>query len=89
VRTLQEAGFAGFNVAAWDAIFAPAGTPRPIVDKVNAAIRQALAEPRVREALVARGAEPVPSTPDELGAFVHGELPKWAKAVDQSGAKVD
>jgi tripartite-type tricarboxylate transporter receptor subunit TctC len=89
VPTLAESGLPGFNVSAWDAVFAPAGTPKPIVDRLNAAIRQALDDPKVKEALAARGAQPYPSTPEELGEFVHNEAPKWAKAVTQSGATVD
>ena len=89
VRTLGESVFPGFNVSAWDAIFAPAGTPRAVVDRVGSAIAQALADTKVRESLLARGAEPFPATPDELAAFVRSEGPKWAKAVSQSGASVD
>ena len=89
IPTIAESGLPGFEVSAWDGIFAPAGTPAAAVDRLNAAIRQALADPKVREALVARGAQPVSSTPDELARHVDAESEKWARVVRQSGAKID
>jgi tripartite-type tricarboxylate transporter receptor subunit TctC len=89
IPTIAESGLPGFEVSAWDGIFAPVGTPAAAVDRLNAAIRLALADPKVREALVARGAQPVPSTPDELARHVDAESEKWARVVRQSGAKID
>jgi tripartite-type tricarboxylate transporter receptor subunit TctC len=79
----------GFEVAAWDAIFAPAGTPAQIVDRLNAAIRQALEDPAVAQNLLAHGAQAVPGTPDELARHVAAEARKWAAVVRRSGAKID
>lgn len=87
--TLSEAGVPGYEVTAWDGIWAPAGTPRPIVDKLNAAFRKVLSEPAVRQRLVGVGAEPSPSTPEELGQHVARELKKWAVVVRKSGAHID
>jgi tripartite-type tricarboxylate transporter receptor subunit TctC len=87
--TLDASGVKGFELSAWDGIWAPAGTPRAIVDKVNAAYRASLADAQVKERLFARGAEPVPGTPDDLARFVASELPKWAEVVKKSGAKVE
>ncbi|HEX2112872.1 MAG TPA: tripartite tricarboxylate transporter substrate binding protein [Alphaproteobacteria bacterium] len=87
--TLDSSGVQGFELSAWDGIWAPAGTPRPIVDKLNAAFNKALAHPAVKERLFKIGAEPVPGTPDDLGKFVASELPKWAEVVKRSGAKVE
>jgi tripartite-type tricarboxylate transporter receptor subunit TctC len=87
--TLDSAGVPGFELSAWDGIWAPAGTPRPIVDKLNAAFNKALADVTVKERLFKIGADPVPGTPDDLGKFVAAELPKWAEVVKKSGAKIE
>ena len=87
--TIAESGLPGFDVSAWDAMFAPAGTPRPVVDKINEAARRALGDAELRSALAARGAEPAPTSPEELGRFVISEVKRWAVAVKRSGASVD
>lgn len=89
IPTLAESGVPGFDVSAWDAIFAPAGTPPAVLAKLNAAIRQALDDPALREQLLAAGAIPVAGSPEDLARHVATESEKWAKAVRQSGAKID
>ena len=79
----------GFEVTAWDALFAPAGTPRPIVDKLNAAVRKALEDPATKETLLARGTVTVAGSPDDLAGWVTAENARWGKVVKQIGAQVD
>jgi tripartite-type tricarboxylate transporter receptor subunit TctC len=87
--TIAESGLPGFEASAWDGVFAPAGTPAPIVAKLNAAIRVALDDPQVAEALRARGALPVPGSPEEFAGRIAQSAESWARAVRASGAKVD
>jgi tripartite-type tricarboxylate transporter receptor subunit TctC len=89
IPTVAESGLAGFEVTAWDGIFAPAGTPPAIVDRLNAAIGTALADPDVRAALVARGAQPVAGTPESFARHIASESEKWALVVRKAGAKID
>jgi tripartite-type tricarboxylate transporter receptor subunit TctC len=89
IPTLAEDALPGFEVTAWDGWWAPAGTPQDIIATLNAAARKALTDPQLRDALLKSGAEPAATSPEELGAFVRSELPRWGKAVEQSGAKVE
>jgi tripartite-type tricarboxylate transporter receptor subunit TctC len=85
--TLNEAGIPGYDLTAWFAAFVPAKTPKPVVDKLNAALREALADKEVAAKLLAAGIEPAASSPDELKAFVMSETKKWAKIV--ADAKIE
>ncbi|HEX6014022.1 MAG TPA: tripartite tricarboxylate transporter substrate-binding protein, partial [Geminicoccaceae bacterium] len=73
------------NLIAWFAAFVPAGTPKPVIDKLNAAFKAALADPKVTQSLLNAGIEPTSSTPEELKAFVTSETEKWAKIVKAAG----
>jgi tripartite-type tricarboxylate transporter receptor subunit TctC len=87
--TIAESGLPGFEASAWDGVLAPAGTPRPVIDRLNAAIREALQDPAIVESLRRLGAEPVTSTPEEFARHIMVSTEKWATAVAASGAKVD
>ncbi len=89
VPTFAESGLPGFEISAWDGVFAPAGTPEPIVAKLNAAIRAALDDAQLKSALIARGAQPVPASPEEFARRVAASAQMWGKLVRDAGAKVD
>ena len=87
--TMAESGLPGFELSTWFAFFAPAGTPRAIVDKISGDMRRVLAQPDMQQRLAAIGVDIRASTPDELATFQRAELAKWGKIVKDSGAKVD
>ena len=89
VPTIAESGLPGYDVSSWAGLMAPAGTPKDIVHKLNAATVKALARPDMRERLASEGAEPVGNTPEQFAAFVKVELAKWARAIKQAGAQID
>jgi tripartite-type tricarboxylate transporter receptor subunit TctC len=87
--TMAEAGLPGFDITTWYGLMAPAGTPSAIVAKWNAEVTKILNAPDVKERLAAQGAEAAPMTPDQFAAFIKSEIPKYARIVKASGAKVD
>jgi tripartite-type tricarboxylate transporter receptor subunit TctC len=87
--TIAESGLPGFEVSAWDGILAPAGTPAPVIERLNAAIREALTDPQVRDALVAAGAQPIPGSPADFARHIAESTERWGRVVRRSGAKVD
>ena len=89
VPTLIESGLPGFDATSWYAVVAPAGTPKPIVDRLHAELVKAINSNDVRGRLSDEGADIETTTPEGLAQFVRVELEKWAKAVKLSGAKLD
>ncbi len=89
IPTIAEQGHPGFEAVLRYGVVAPAGTPRPIVEKINAALNKALATDEVRKRLALEGAEPLPGTPDEYAADIDREATLWARIVKLSGAKAD
>ena len=90
VPTMQEAGVPNYEAVAWWAYFAPAGTPRDIVSRLNTQINKILKIPEVRTRLSVQGsAEVVGGTPEQLAAFVKAEIAKWTEVIKASGATVD
>jgi tripartite-type tricarboxylate transporter receptor subunit TctC len=88
VPTLPESGYPDVQMQQWFGLFAPAGTPTPIVDKLNAAFVKALKSDAVRDKVLPQVAFVTPSTPDELGAMVARDIPRLGQVVRESGAKV-
>jgi tripartite-type tricarboxylate transporter receptor subunit TctC len=87
--TVSEAGLPGYESTSWNAVFAPAGTPREVIDKLNREINAILQSPETRKYFSEQGAEAGGGTPEQLGALVRSETVKWSKVVKDSGAKVD
>jgi tripartite-type tricarboxylate transporter receptor subunit TctC len=89
VQPLAAQGLAGFDVSAWFGLAAPAGTPEPIIHRVNSETLAVLAMPDVREKFASLGMEPLGSTPAEFGAFIRSEIERLGKVVRASGARVN
>ncbi|MBP6854420.1 MAG: tripartite tricarboxylate transporter substrate binding protein [Rhodoferax sp.] len=89
VPTIQESGIADFEVDSWYAMFVPAKTPKPVIERLNRALNAIVAEPAIRDKLLAQGAEGVGGTPEALGKTVLAELPKWAKLAKDANIKAD
>ena len=89
IPSATEAGIPGMQALLWFGVFAPAKTPRPVVMKLNQDIGDLLRQPEEKEALLKQGAEASPSTPEELGKFVQGELAKWTPIIKAAGMKAD
>ncbi len=89
VPTIAEAGLPGFQSSSWYGVLAPAGTPRDIVMKLNAAVVRSLGTQEMKDSLRAQGQEPVGNTPEQFSQLIREELPKWAKVVKASGAKLE
>jgi tripartite-type tricarboxylate transporter receptor subunit TctC len=89
VPTLQSVGIHNFDVSGWDAIFIPAATPRPVVEKLNRAITDALKDPEIIKAMSEKGLNPVPTTVEQTADFLRSDLPRWAEATRRTGARAD
>ena len=92
VPTIAESGvasLASFDATSWFGVFAPAGTPRDVVLKINADANKALQSAEMKEKLLSQGAEAVGNTPEYFADYIKAETTKWAKVVRDSGAKVD
>jgi tripartite-type tricarboxylate transporter receptor subunit TctC len=89
VPTVQETGVPDFEVDSWYAMFVPARTPQPVIDRLNRALNTIVAEPGIRDKLLAQGAEGVGGTPQTLTRIVAAEIPKWAKLAKDANIKAD
>jgi tripartite-type tricarboxylate transporter receptor subunit TctC len=89
VPTAAELGVRGYESSAWFGLVAPRRTPRPIIDKLNAEVVNAMSDAQVRARFVEFGAEPVTTTPDELGRFIASEVIKWREIITKAGIKLE
>jgi tripartite-type tricarboxylate transporter receptor subunit TctC len=89
VPTIAEAALPGYEAIAWNGLFAPKGTPRAIIDQLNAETVKAVQSDKVKEQFASMGATARPTTPEEFAGYVRNEVTKWAKVVNESGAKIE
>jgi tripartite-type tricarboxylate transporter receptor subunit TctC len=87
--TVSESGLPGFETSIWFGLFAPAGTPRAIVERLARETARAIGGPDIRARLAAQGVDVMPKTPEQLGEYVREETDKWAQVVRASGARLD
>ena len=89
IPTLDESGLTGYRAESWLGILVPAGTPRPVVDRLNRDLVAILADPQMRQGLTQRGFEPQSSTPEQLAERIRADVAAWGKVVKASGATVE
>ena len=87
--TIDEAGVPGYEYHTWFGLWAPKGTPQPIIDKLNAEITKALADPTIRQRIAAGAGEPSAMALKEIAPFMNAEIVKWAEVVKRAGIKVE
>jgi tripartite-type tricarboxylate transporter receptor subunit TctC len=87
--TLAESGVPGFEYEPWYGLFAPAGTPQPVLDRIHDAINKVLHEPEVADKLAKQGLEVKPMTRDEFASTVRADVPKWGQVITKLGIKVE
>ncbi len=89
VPTMIEAGIPGFDVVGFYGVLAPAGTPKPVLDKLSAAFKAVLDNPEIRNRMVQQGADPAFLGHEDFSRFLAAEMPRWAQAVKDSGTRLD
>jgi tripartite-type tricarboxylate transporter receptor subunit TctC len=87
--TIAEAGVAGYEAPTWSGVIAPAGVPRPIIDRLNAGINKAIASQTFRDRFAEIGDEPAGGTPEEFADLIQNDSKKWGEVVRRSGARLD
>lgn len=89
VPTLAESGFPGFDMVSWQALVAPANTPKPVIDKLNAEVARVLRTPEMKEKMIGLGTEVVANTPEQFAQYLREEMAKWSKIVKDAGIKLE
>jgi tripartite-type tricarboxylate transporter receptor subunit TctC len=87
VPTVAEAGYPGYEVNNWYGLVAPAGTPRPVIDRLNRDLTAVLTSPDITKFLRELGHEPVPTSPEQFGGYIKSEMAKWARVVKETGIR--
>jgi tripartite-type tricarboxylate transporter receptor subunit TctC len=89
VPTVAEAGLRDFEVTTWYGVLAPAGTPKAVVNRLNAELVKIMHSPELKERLAATGTEPLTSTPEEFAGYIKREIAKWGEVIRKAGVKAD
>jgi tripartite-type tricarboxylate transporter receptor subunit TctC len=89
IPTMHEAGVAGYEVAGWYGVLAPAKTPQPIIARLNREIVRILQTQEMKDRLAADGSEAIGSTPEQFGAHIKSEIAKWSKVVGEAGIRAE
>jgi len=89
VPTLAESGFPGFDMVSWQALVAPAGTPRAVVDRLNAEVAKLLKTPEMKEKMTGLGTDVVANSPEQFAQYLREETAKWSKIVKDAGIKLE
>jgi tripartite-type tricarboxylate transporter receptor subunit TctC len=89
IPTVAEAGLPGYEVVGWLGIVAPTGTPRPIITRLNTELNRIMHEPEMVQRLTAQGAEITTGTPEEFGAYIRGEIARWADVTREAGIRAE
>jgi tripartite-type tricarboxylate transporter receptor subunit TctC len=89
VPTLSESGVPGYDVTTWYGVLVPTGTSNEVIARLNGAVVNTLTHPAVKERFAQTDLEPIYSTPEQFGAYVRGEVAKWAKVIKESGFRVE
>jgi tripartite-type tricarboxylate transporter receptor subunit TctC len=87
--TIAEAGVPGYAAPTWSGVIAPAGVPRPVIDKLNAAINRAIQSAAFKEHFAATGDEPAGGTPEEFAALIASDSAKWGEVIKRAGIKFE
>jgi tripartite-type tricarboxylate transporter receptor subunit TctC len=86
---MSEAGLPGFAAGTWYGVLGPAGTPRPVITKLNGEINRIFTQPDMKDLLAKTGAEPAGMSPEQFGGFMKTELDKWSKVVKSANIKLE
>jgi tripartite-type tricarboxylate transporter receptor subunit TctC len=89
IPTMAEAGVPGYEASIWNGLLAPAGTPRPIVNRLNEAVAQILKTPQAQERYANVGAEIRYDSPEEFHTLIRSDVAKWAKVIKARGIRID